>query len=268
MVRLEDVDIDGQVWLVSGASLNGAQQQWPPAYLEPNRIYTITLQLHFITWTFLPGHHIRIAVSNAMLPAFWPAPYSMNTSLYLNPSATYIELPVISPLPSTPPPPPFTQLQVPLSDILPKLFSDSKPTIFDKHDTDLATAITFKQIFYELLPNGCFISALLAFNFTCSHLDPADVRWIGYARQVYVFGMHGYSSIDDILMKNDDESVYPDVDLLTRRHFELRTNLSLHSDQEYFYVALKRQMFNNHHATADEIPLTFVFNGKHKRQFQ
>ncbi len=231
-------------------------------------MYTITFQLHFTTWTFLFGHRIRIAVSNAMLPAYWPSPYSMNTSLYLDPSATFIELPVIPLLSSTPsPPPPFTQLQVPLSDIFPESFSAEQPTVFDKHDTDLATVITYKQISYELLPNGCFISALLAFNFTCSHLNPADVRWITHAKQVYVFDMHGYSSIDDISMKNDDESVYPDVDLSTRRHFELQTNLDLYSDQEYFYLDLKRQMFN-HHGTTNETPVTFVFNGRHKRQFQ
>jgi hypothetical protein len=230
-------------------------------------MYKITFQLHFTTWTFLSGHRIRIAVSNAMFPAYWPSPYSMNTSLYLDPSATFIELPVIPPLPSTSPPPPFTQLQVPLSDIFPESFSAGKPTVFDKYDTDLATVITYKQISYELLPNGCFVSALLTFNFTCSHLNPADVRWIAYARQVYIFDMHEYSLIDDIPMKNDDDSVYPDVNLLTRRHFELQTNLDLYSNQEYFYIDLKRQMFN-HHGTTDETPVTFMFNGKHKRQFQ
>ncbi len=216
----------------------------------------------------MPGHRIRIAVSNAMLPAFWPSPYPMNTSLYLDPSVTFIELPVIPPLSSpSPPPPPFTQLQIPLSDILPEPFSAGTPTVFEKHETDLATVITYKQISYELLPNGCFISALLAFNFTCSHLNPADVQWIARAKQVYVFDMHGYSSVDDILMRNDDESLYPDVDLLTRRHFELQTNLILHSDEDYFYVDLKRQMFN-HHETTNGTPVTFEFNGKHKRQFQ
>ncbi|CAF1147732.1 unnamed protein product [Rotaria sordida] len=38
IVRLEDVDINGQVWLVTGAALNGAQRETPPAYLEPNHL--------------------------------------------------------------------------------------------------------------------------------------------------------------------------------------------------------------------------------------
>ena len=62
IVRLEDVDTDGQVWLVTTGAINEAQRQMPPAYLEPNHIHTITFQLHFTTWTFLPDHRIRIAV--------------------------------------------------------------------------------------------------------------------------------------------------------------------------------------------------------------
>ena len=169
VVRLEDNDIDDRVWLLIGTGSNGAQQQGSPTYFEPNRMYTIILRLHFTTWTFLPGYRIRIAVSNAMFPAFW--------------SSTPLSLPPL-----------FTQLQVPFSDISAQIFSISKPTVFHRHDTDLATVITFKQISYELLPNGCFISALLTFNFTCSHLDPADVRWVAHARQVHVFDMHEYSS--------------------------------------------------------------------------
>jgi hypothetical protein len=119
---------------------------------------------------------------------------------------------------------------------------------------------------YELLPDGCFISALLKWNFTCSHLNPADVRWTTHARQVYVFDMHGYASIDDIPMKVDDEQVYPNVDLTVRRHFELATELIMHSDQDYFYVDLKRQLWNSNQTTHEPF-VRFVFNGKHKRQF-
>lgn len=196
----------------------------------------------------------------------------MNTSLYLNPLVTYIDLPTIPSLPSasssSPPPPSFTQHQTPIDDVLPELFSGSNSLETRKYDTDLDRTIIDEQIFYELLPNGCFISSLLARNFTCSRLNPADVRWTTLARQIYVFDMHGYSSITDVSMKNDESpSLYPDVDLSTRRYFELKTELNCYSDQDYFYIDLKRQLFN-HMKTNNEIPLTFVFNGKHKRQFQ
>ncbi|CAF2895706.1 unnamed protein product [Rotaria sp. Silwood2] len=197
----------------------------------------------------------------------WPTPFLMNTSLYLNSSATFIDLPVISPSSSPePPPPPFTQRQVSPIDILAMPFSSGKPRTYRKYETAFDTTITFEQLTYELLPNGCFMSALLAWNFTCSHLDPADVRWTTHARQVYVFDMHGYTSIDDIPIKDDDEQVYPNVNLSTRRHFELATELIMHSDQDYFYINLKRQLLNSNR-TANDPCIAFVFKGKHKRQF-
>jgi hypothetical protein len=268
IMRLEDVNVDGQVWIVTTGAMNGAQRQMPPAYLEPSQIYTITFRLHFTTWTFLPGHRIRVAISNAMFYSNWPTPFAMNTSLYLNPSATFIDLPVISTTESSPPsiPPPFTQQQTSPMDVLATPFSGGKPKTYRKLETDLATTITFEQTNYELVPDGCFMSGVIAWNFTCSHLDPAEVRWTSHARQVFVFDMHGYASIDDIPMKADDEQIYPNVDLSTRRHFELATELVMYSDPDYFYVNLKRQLWNSNQTT-NEPCATFVFNGKHKRQF-
>jgi hypothetical protein len=163
-------------------------------------------------------------------------------------------------------PPPFTQQQVSPTDVLAMPFSGGKPKTYRKYETDLATSITFEQVTYDLLPDGCFISALLAWNFTCSHLNPADVQWTTHARQVYVFDMHEYASIDDIPMKTDDEQVYPNVDLSTRRYFELATEFIMYSDQDYFYVDLKRQLWNSNQ-TKNEPCVTFPFNEKHKRQF-
>ena len=264
ILRLEDVAVDGHVSLVALGAINGAQRQMPPSYLEPGHVYTINFQLHFTTWTFLPGHRIRVAISNAMFYSNWPTPFAMNTSLYLNSSATFIDLPVIPTMTSEPPP--FTQKQISPTDVLAMTFSGGKPKTYQKYETDLATIITFEQLTYELLPNGCFISALLKWNFTCSHLNPADVRWTTHARQVYVFDMHGYASIDEITMKADDEQVYPNVDLTVRRHFELATELIMYSDQDYFYADLKRQLWNSNQTTHEPF-VTFVFNGKHKRQF-
>lgn len=267
MVRLEDVDINGPVLFITGAAFNGAQRTTPSTFLEPNHPYVITFKLHFTTWTFFPGHRIRVSISNGMFPSFWPSPIPMNTSLYLNPSTTFIDLPIIPNLPVAPPPPPFTQKQMQADDIVTTKFSGGKPSVVEKYDTDSHRTIIYKQFSYELLPNGCFISALLAQNFTGSRLDPADQKWTAHARQVYVFDVHGYSSIDDIPMREDDEQVYPNLDLTTRRHFELKTELMVHSDQNYFYVNMKRQLFN-FNRTTNELPITFVFKNQHKRQFQ
>ncbi|CAF3212475.1 unnamed protein product [Rotaria sp. Silwood2] len=191
----------------------------------------------------------------------------MNTSLFLNPSTTFIDLPVIPPMSSTSSPPLFTQQQVPPGDILSESFSGGKPRVYQKHETNLSTPISFERLSYELLPKNIFISTLLAWNFTCSHLDPADVQWKAQARQFYVYDMHNYVSVNDIPIKDDDKGLYPNVDLSKRQHFEVHVNLTIYSDKEYFYIYFNRQLFRLS-GMEDELPITFTFNSKHKRQFQ
>ena len=247
---------------MTGSALNGAQRQFPSTDLEPNQMYTITFRLHFTTWTFFPGHRIRLAISNAMFPAFWPSPFSMITTLFLNSSSTYLDLPIISPVSS--PPPPFTQVPVlSLSDIISKNLSKSIDYQYEKAETDNVTRVIYRTINGELLSNCCFISALLSWNFTCSHFNPADVKWETHARQVYVFDMQEYTSINDIPLKETNQQMYPDVDLSNRRYFELDTVLILYSNLDYFYVNLTRQFFQG-----NQPPIIFTFNREHKRQFQ
>ncbi len=112
IVRLEDVHPDGSVSMVTGGLLNGAQRnsRLYPEFLTPGEIYEIDFPLHFTTWTFKPGHRIRLAVSNALFPMIWPTPYPMTTQLYLGNEATNLELPVVPyaerPVPDFPPPEP------------------------------------------------------------------------------------------------------------------------------------------------------------------
>ena len=202
-----------------------------------------------------------------MFPAFWPSPYSMNTSLYLNSSATFIDLPIISSI-AIPSPPAFTEKQVSSDDILPQLYSGGESTGYKKiYETDVSTVISFEETTHELLPNGCFITSFLTWNFTCSHLNPAYVQWNTYARHIYVFDVYGYESIDDILIKSDYDELYLNTDLSIRRSFELYTQSIIESDEEYFYVNLRRTFYNSNGEEHDS-PITFTFNNKHKRQFQ
>ena len=112
IARLEDVWPDGRVSLVTGAVLNGSQHRsrLSPGYLVPAKVYEIAFPLHFTTWTFKPGHRIRLAVSNGQFPMIWPTPYAMITKLYLGSEATRFELPVVPfearPVPSFLPPQP------------------------------------------------------------------------------------------------------------------------------------------------------------------
>ncbi len=95
-VRLEDVWPNGNVSLVSGVLINPTQREsrTNPEYLVPGEPTKLNAKIHFTTWTFQPGHRIRIAISNAQFPMAWPTPYRGNTTLYPGPD-TWISLPVV-----------------------------------------------------------------------------------------------------------------------------------------------------------------------------
>jgi len=103
--RLSDVAPDGTVTLVAGAGFNGTHRDSArdPKPIEPGRPFTLDIEMHFTSWTFAPGHRMRLAVSNAMWPMIWPTPYPMTTTLHLGgPDPTRLVLPVVPPEASTP----------------------------------------------------------------------------------------------------------------------------------------------------------------------
>jgi predicted acyl esterase len=105
VARLEDVQPDGSVSLVTGRLLNGSQRRsrLEPELLEPGEIYDLELDLHFTTWTFKAGHRVRLAVSNSLFPMIWPTPHPMTTELHVGVEGTRMELPVIPPAKRTEP---------------------------------------------------------------------------------------------------------------------------------------------------------------------
>jgi hypothetical protein len=102
--RLEDVSPTGEVALVTGGVLNataGAGSSTSPEPLVPGQPYRLTWEMHFTTWSYQPGHRIRLALSNAQFPMIWPTPYPMVSSLSFG--GSLLELPVA---PATSPYPP------------------------------------------------------------------------------------------------------------------------------------------------------------------
>ncbi|MDH5566465.1 MAG: CocE/NonD family hydrolase [Myxococcales bacterium] len=97
VARLEDVQPDGTVSLVTGKLLNGSQRRsrLEPEALAPGAVYDLEFDLHFTTWTFQPGHRVRLAISNALFPMIWPTPHPMTTALHLGVEQSRIDLPVI-----------------------------------------------------------------------------------------------------------------------------------------------------------------------------
>ncbi len=82
-VRLLDVAPDGQVTIVTGAGINGAQRdsKEEPVNLQPGRTYRLSFELHLASWVFPKGHRVRVAVSNSLWPMMWPTPFNMTTAL-------------------------------------------------------------------------------------------------------------------------------------------------------------------------------------------
>ncbi len=114
IARLEDVHPDGRVSLVAAALMNGAQRKDPlrPEPLVPGEPADIAFDLHFTTWTFRPGHRVRLAVTNAQFPMIWPTPHAMTMSLRLG-EGTSLALPVVPSEPREAPkwPPPLPRLR-------------------------------------------------------------------------------------------------------------------------------------------------------------
>ena len=106
-VRLEDVAQDGRVTAITGAGLASAQRRSMehPEALVPGKEYQLDFDLHLGSWTWAPGHRIRVAVSNAQWPMHWPTPYRMTTSLRLGGAeGSAIVLPVVPTRGRAPPP--------------------------------------------------------------------------------------------------------------------------------------------------------------------
>jgi putative CocE/NonD family hydrolase len=97
VARLEDVQPDGTVSLVTGKLINGSQRRsrLRPEPLVPGEEFDLAFELHFTTWTFQPGHRIRLAVSNAQWPMIWPTPYPMTSRLALGDERTRLDLPLV-----------------------------------------------------------------------------------------------------------------------------------------------------------------------------
>jgi hypothetical protein len=99
-VRLNDVAPDGTVTLVAGAGFNGAHRESArdPKPLEPNKPFSLDIEMHFTSWVFPKGHRMRLAVGNTQWPMIWTTPYPMTTSLYLGGAdATRLILPIVPP---------------------------------------------------------------------------------------------------------------------------------------------------------------------------
>jgi hypothetical protein len=88
--RLEDVAPDGQVTLVTGAGTTACRGHAGPTGLE--------LALHWTSWRFEPEHKIRLALSTALWPMFWPAARTGPVDIHVgDPATACLSLPIPPP---------------------------------------------------------------------------------------------------------------------------------------------------------------------------
>ncbi len=106
IVRLSDVAPDGRVTMVTGAAFNGTHRHSSrePDDIQPGKLFPLTINLHFTSWVFAPGHRIRFAVNNAQWPMLWPTPYPMTTQLAIGGRTGSRFILPIAPKPHLPPP--------------------------------------------------------------------------------------------------------------------------------------------------------------------
>ena len=97
--RLEDVWPDGRVSLVTGGGINGAQRssRSDPGPLPAGKPVTLRFPLRFTTYTFAPGHRIRLVVTNAQFPMVWPSAQAMTTTLRVGDGSSFLDLPTVPP---------------------------------------------------------------------------------------------------------------------------------------------------------------------------
>ncbi len=77
IIRLEDVAPDGTASLITGGLFHSADyiSRFDPKDFPINKFIDIEIPLHYTTWTFKPGHRVRVSVSLYEFPLVWPTPY-------------------------------------------------------------------------------------------------------------------------------------------------------------------------------------------------
>ena len=98
VVRVSDIAPDGKVTQVAGAGFNGTHRKSArePEDIIPGEEFDLNIELHFTSWVFPKGHKIRVSISNAQWPMFWPTPFNMESMLAIGGEAgAKIDLPIV-----------------------------------------------------------------------------------------------------------------------------------------------------------------------------
>jgi len=216
-VRLEDVAPTGEVSLVTGAIVNGTQirSRLDPRPLVAGRPERIELDLHFTTWTFRPGHRVRLAVSNAQFPIMWPTPFPMTTTLATGGDAT-LRLPLVpapGPAPALPTPEP--RATAPDARSIKPESETANRVLIDLHGDSTSVELREPDA-YEI--GGRSVQVAELERWTVRHDRPAEARFLG--EETHHIRLAG-------------------------RALELRTRMDIRSDERFLHVRFDRELLEN-----------------------
>ena len=179
IVRLEDVNPDGTVSMVTGALRNGSQRlsRTNPQAITPGQSFQLAFPLHFTTWKFAPGHKIRMVVSNAQFPMIWATPYPMTTTLTVGDGSSSITLPVVSSSPLPPPHlrPPQSEEERAGGSVVNSV--GLTPFQFETDGEGNATATAYESSTLDI--NGNELTNLTRVTYKVSDSNPASAQFTG-----------------------------------------------------------------------------------------
>lgn len=230
--RLEDVFPDGRVSLVTGALINSSHRKssLEPQLMQPGQKYDLDFDMHFTTWTFKPGHKIRLAVSNSQFPMAWPSPYKMTSTLYFG-DGTCITLPQTT-----------TQRQLvrlPLPEARakrPNATNYPETTLVNLEEDLLKNTVTWREVMqhdYDLADKK--YSIIRTVEHRASAKNPADAAFHGHMQTV----IKGKDTVG------------------------LATDMNVTSDLNDFQVVFSRELKKN-----GKVVKSKTWSEKMKRQFQ
>ena len=220
IVRLEDVWPDGEVHLVTGAAINGAQRDstTSPAPLVPGQETTLRFPLHFMTYTFPPGHRVRLVVTNAQFPMLWPTPHAMTTTLRVGGDATFVDLPTAPPGETVTMPNPV-EPSPPTPGVSWPAWNAVGPYVITADDPNGITRVAEREG-GRLRIHGDVIDYLSENTRWVDNTDPARAGLVGHAREIYEL---------------------PD------RTVTVRAKVEIVSDARYFHVTITRRALVDGH---------------------
>jgi len=223
-VRLEDVAPDGKVMLITGSLFHPAhgkdgERRLSPEWPKAGEVYEVDVPMHFTTWTFQPGHKVRLAIANAQFPMTWPSPENMVSTVFSGDGFAALTLPVV----------PFDGGQVPH---LPKVHGKQEsPDSWSIDFPGKKEAATFNR-YYKKTGRQ-------------SHTIVGNSAYKIREKRFFIETSSTWSTFDKEPWRSSYLGIAQTTIKWQGKNLRLRTRISVTSDKDNFYVTVLRTITNN-----------------------